>query len=344
LKAINSISHFIHKHFLLILLCAYGLAVILPGPGLLLRDSSIGRMTMSGFDLKISPPLIMLAVLLFNAGLGIKIQEIKHLSKKPALAICGFLANSLVPILLIFMLRGVVSAWHDQDELQNLLTGLALIVSMPIAGSSTAWSQNANGNLSLSLGLVLLSTVLSPLLTPMVLQTFSIVTSGDYAEDLQELAHQGSSAFLCITAVVPSLAGILLHFIIGEKRVAELKPILKFINFILLLTLNYSNAATSLPKAIQHPDLDFLFFILVATSVICAVAFGSGWLLSKAFKTDKADMASLMFGLGMNNNGTGLVLATSTLADHPNVLLPMIFYTLVQQVIAAFVDRKIFQE
>jgi bile acid:Na+ symporter, BASS family len=50
-----------------------------------------------------------------------------------------------------------------------------------------------------------------------------------------------------------------------------------------------------------------------------------------------------MFGLGMNNNGTGLVLAAANLSDHPAVLLPIIFYTLVQQIIAALVDRKIFK-
>lgn len=50
-----------------------------------------------------------------------------------------------------------------------------------------------------------------------------------------------------------------------------------------------------------------------------------------------------MFGLGMNNNGTGLVLAASALADHPAVLLPMILYTLVQQVIAAVTDFLIFK-
>ena len=48
-----------------------------------------------------------------------------------------------------------------------------------------------------------------------------------------------------------------------------------------------------------------------------------------------------MFGLGMNNNGTGLVLASMSLADHPRVMLPIIFYNLVQHLIAGFVDRLI---
>ncbi len=50
-----------------------------------------------------------------------------------------------------------------------------------------------------------------------------------------------------------------------------------------------------------------------------------------------------MFGLGMNNNGTGLVLASMALADHPQVLLPIIFYNLVQHLIAGTVDRFLFR-
>jgi hypothetical protein len=47
--------------------------------------------------------------------------------------------------------------------------------------------------------------------------------------------------------------------------------------------------------------------------------------------------ASLMFGLGMNNNGTGLVLASLALADHPKVMIPIILYNLVQHVFAGYV-------
>jgi bile acid:Na+ symporter, BASS family len=45
----------------------------------------------------------------------------------------------------------------------------------------------------------------------------------------------------------------------------------------------------------------------------------------------------------MHNTGTGLVLATSELSAHPPVLLPVIFYTLMQQVIAAVIDRELFR-
>jgi predicted Na+-dependent transporter len=50
-----------------------------------------------------------------------------------------------------------------------------------------------------------------------------------------------------------------------------------------------------------------------------------------------------MFGLGMHNTGTGLVFATSALSRHPAVLLPLIFYTLVQQFLAAVISSKLFR-
>ncbi len=50
-----------------------------------------------------------------------------------------------------------------------------------------------------------------------------------------------------------------------------------------------------------------------------------------------------MFGLGMNNNGTGLVLVSVALADHPDVMLPIIFYNLAQHLVASAVDLALFR-
>jgi BASS family bile acid:Na+ symporter len=47
---------------------------------------------------------------------------------------------------------------------------------------------------------------------------------------------------------------------------------------------------------------------------------------------------SLFFGLGMNNNGTGLVLASMALPTPPRVLLPIVLYNLGQHLVAGSVD------
>src|SRR5207248_2570541 len=114
------------------------------------------------------------ALLLFNAGIGLKTNDLKGLFLRPKVVAVGMLANIAVPLLLVMFFRGVMHISQHWTDLQNLLVGLAIVVSMPIAGSSTAWAQNANGNLGLSLGLVLISTILSPLTCPIVMRIFGL--------------------------------------------------------------------------------------------------------------------------------------------------------------------------
>lgn len=138
---------------------------------------------------------------------------------------------------------------------------------------------------------------------------------------------------------LPSILGIALRVLLGSARIAIAKPTLKLTNFLILFFLIYSNASISLPQAVGNPDYDFLAVMLVIAAGLCAVAFGAGWLLARLLKVGRAERMSLMFGLGMNNNGTGLVLASMALADHPRAMLPIIFYNLVQHLVAGGVDR-----
>jgi BASS family bile acid:Na+ symporter len=329
---------FIHHNFLWLLLGSYAVAAVFPGPGLAIRAVSFGETT--GLTL----PVAMLAFLLLNAGLGMQAGQLKHLLRHPLALAAGLAANLAVPIAYVFLVSLTLRAWHNPDEVQNILVGLALVASMPIAGSSTAWAQNANGDLALSLGLVLLSTVLSPVATPAALHSVGWMATGDYAKDLHELAAGGAGGFLAVSVLAPSLLGIGLRATLGEARVGLARPALKLFNSLNLLLLNYSNAAVSLPQAVAEHDWDFLAVVLVVVTALCVVAFAAGSLVARGVKAGQAQRSSLMFGLGMNNNGTGLVLASLALADHPRVLLPVIFYNLVQHMVAGCADRLLRRE
>jgi BASS family bile acid:Na+ symporter len=60
-------------------------------------------------------------------------------------------------------------------------------------------------------------------------------------------------------------------------------------------------------------------------------------------RRDSAQLAALTFGLRVNNNGPGLVLAAMPLAHRPRVLLPIILYNLAQHLVAAVVRRVFFR-
>jgi BASS family bile acid:Na+ symporter len=338
---ISLVSHFVHRHFIWFVLASYAVAAVRPGLGLWIRGVSFGEVAVFGQKMTVTLPVLMLAFLLFNAGLGVQTGRLRNLVHNPILLLAGLAANLVIPLAFILVVSRVMHLWHNPDEVQNILVGLALVASMPIAGSSTAWSQNANGDLALSLGLVLGSTLLSPLTTPVALHAVGWVTTGDYSEDLHELAGGDTGVFLGLAVILPSLLGICARHTAGEARIDAAKPQLKLLNSVNLLLLNYSNAAVSLPQTIADPDWDFLAVILGIVVALCVLAFAAGWWLGRVFKGDPARQAALMFGLGMNNNGTGLVLASMALADHPRVLLPIIFYNLVQHLVAAGVDALV---
>jgi BASS family bile acid:Na+ symporter len=332
-------AEFVHRHFLWLLVAAYTVAAVAPASGLWMRQVSFGEAGLFGLRTELSLPSVMLALLLLNAGLGLPPGRLRKFARNPLVLVAGLLANLVIPILFIFGMSQTLHAWHNPAEVQCIVVGLAMIASMPVAGSSTAWSQNSNGDLVLSLGLVLLSTCLSPLTTPAVLRAVGWVASGVYADALEELAAGGTSSFMLGFVLLPSFAGICARSAVGEKPLLRAKPVLKLANSANLLLLCYSNAAVALPEAATRPDWDFLAIMLVIVLGLCALGFFSGWVIARLLGADEARRTSLMFGLGMTNNGTGLVLAGTALAHLPRVMLPVIFYNLVQHVVAAVTDR-----
>lgn len=339
---IISFSRFAHQRFIWFLLASYLLAGIWPAWGLWIRRVTLGQIEAFQEQTLVSLPMLMLAFLLFNAGLGVELTGVREMPRNLKILLVGVAANLLVPLGFIFVVSRMMGFWHNLDETQNILVGLALIASMPIAGSSTAWTQNANGNMTISLGLVLATTFLSPLTTPLVLHAVGAMTTGDYSEDLHELATHGTGMFLAICVILPSVAGILLRIFLRQNRMVTVKPYLKLINSIVLLLLIYSNASVALPKAISQPDMDFLTVMLVIAISLCCLAFFFGWVLALMFQANSAQRTALMFGLGMNNNGTGLVLAAMALSDHPQVMLPIIMYNLIQHLVAGSVNQFLF--
>jgi BASS family bile acid:Na+ symporter len=208
---------------------------------------------------------------------------------------------------------------------------------MPIAGSSAAWAQNANGNLALSLGLILCSTVLSPLTTPALLHSVGWLAVGDFSKGLGALANSGMSIFLTVFVLVPAVLGLSVRWLIGDGVARRVMPTLKLSNTIILLLLTYTNASGALPSMVANPDWGFLGIGLVASLGMCVLAFAAGWLLSNLLEANDGQRTALMFGLGLNISSPGLVLASVALSHLPAVMMPALLYTLVQHVVAGVV-------
>ena len=145
-----ALSQFVHHHLLWFLIGAYAIAAVYPTVGLWIRNSSFGDITFFHENLHISLLLLMLASLMFNAGLGLKTSHLQAIMRKKRVLAAGLVANLTIPMAYIFGVTLLMRFWYEPAEAQHILVGLALVAAMPIAGSSTAWAQNSNGNLALS--------------------------------------------------------------------------------------------------------------------------------------------------------------------------------------------------
>jgi BASS family bile acid:Na+ symporter len=331
------VREFVHRHFLWLLIGAYLLAALWPAPGESLRQLSISTHVS---EIRFTMPMVLLAVLLFNAGIGANVSELVKVLRRPRTLMAAVAANAIVPIAFLALLAVGLRLWPDPDEAQCILVGLAIVASMPVAGSSTAWSQNANGSAALSLGLVILSTLLSPLTTPLSLAALQPLTHGAYAAALGELGGGGTGVFLLLCVVIPSVAGMVCRFL-AREWIDRIKPGIKFVNSMILLMLCYANAASVLPQIAAEPDWDFLVLCLIAVMSLCMAAFAAGWVLARFLRASESQTRSLVFGLGMNNNGTGIVLACSALSGLPGAVLPVLAYNLVQHLVAGGVNGRL---
>ncbi|HEX4607393.1 MAG TPA: bile acid:sodium symporter [Urbifossiella sp.] len=195
------VQGFAHRYFLGLLVAAYLLAAVWPAPGNAVRHATVFD---AGGGVVLTLPVALLAVLLFNAGLAADAADLAGVVRRPAALCAGVAATVAVPPVVVAGLAAAAGWWHDPDEARCLVAGLGIVAAMPVAGSSAAWSHRAGGCTALSLGLVVASTLLSPVTTPLALAVVDAPAGGSGAA----LGGAATVTFLVFGVVAPSVAGM----------------------------------------------------------------------------------------------------------------------------------------
>ncbi|NCZ52407.1 MAG: Na+-dependent transporter [Verrucomicrobia bacterium] len=330
---LTRLSHLIHRYFIGFLISSYIFAGFFPRFGEWLRRISLGHASGFGETTSLSLTMVLLAVLLLNASLSL--EKIRDLIRSPQLLLAGLGANLLLPIIVLYFASFLLTVGGTPEHLQAIIVALALLSTVPVAGASTAYTQNTDGDVPLAVGLVLLSIFFSPWLMPISLHFINVVAIGDYTPALAQLKGGAPTLVLLLSVLLPSVLGLGLRPLLGAHRIKSAKPTLKLTNSICLLLLNYTNASIALPQVFASPEWGFLIIALTFTILLCSVDFLAGWWLGRLLKAKTSQCYGLMFGVGMNNNGTALVLASLAFVNQPKILIPIILYNLVQNLIAS---------
>ena len=330
-------AHFAQRYCLWLLLGCYVLATCWPGPGLAMRrwewSSSIDAAPLS-------LSLFLLALLLFCAALATDWAEIRAVAARPIVLIVGLVAVWLGPVLLV-LAAGVVVPWAlDGQTTTGLLVGLALVATMPVANSSVGWSQNAGGNLALSLGLVLLSISLSPWTTPHLLGLLGLSLAPAERALCEVLVNRFSGTFFIVWVIMPTALGFAIRALAGRRRVESWNGWIALASIGALLVLNYANAALALPEVWQQSQVSVLAATLVLATLLSVVGLACGWAIAWLMKLPGEGRSSLLFALSMKHTGLALVLAGAVLENQPLAIFIIVLATLVQHLLAGVVQWR----
>ncbi|MFJ7244312.1 bile acid:sodium symporter family protein [Kitasatospora sp. NPDC098652] len=325
-----------------LMLVCYAVAGAFPAPGETLRALAL-RIPVSAAVLTV--PMALLAVMLFNAGLGVRIADLRVVASRPLRLALGIAANALLPLFLLPVVALCLRSWPDPAEAEGLVVGLLLVLAMPIAGGAASWGQNAGGNVPLVVAMVIGSTLLSPFTVPLGLDVAGRLVGPHGAGILDDtttvdtVARTGAGMFALVSVVLPCLAGIVVRALLGEERVRRALPAVKSVNLVNILLLCYTNAAGALGQAVARPDPDLVVMALGISGAVCGLTFCCGRWLSRWTRCDRPDGISLTFATGMNNSSAAAVLAAGWFSHRPEVLLPILSYSLLQKIVAGAAGR-----
>jgi len=332
-------TKFLQRHCLWLLVGCYALAALLPAPGRAMRslEWSVPFATQS----VVTFPLLLLALLLLCAALQTDMTQIRAAAERPWVLVAGLLAVWLGPALLVLPAAVLLPALVDRADAIELLVGLLLVASMPVANSSVGWTQAARGNLALGLALVLVSIFLCPWVTPHLLATFHFSLSTVDGAHLQLLMDKFSGSFFIVWVIVPTAAGLACRYLCGPQRVAAATNWIAATSVAALLLLNYVNAALALPDVLEQSQPTVLLATALLATALAAIGLVAGWLIARWLDVAPDQRAALLFGLSMKHTGLALLLAGAVLPELRLAILVIVLATLAQHLLAGIVEWRL---
>lgn len=253
---------------MLLLLAAYAAATWFPQPGLWLREINL-------FSASIQPPQLLLAALLFSAGLCASPGAVKTIGSAKERLIVLAVAAWLVPLTAALVAISVL--WGALDGPASVALGIVIVAAMPVANSSVGWATSMGGSVPLSIALLVVGTALSPLLTPLVIGAGAICLGTAEQALTQTPWSEGMGLFFLNWVLAPVVLGVFLANRLSLAANAKIVPVARRLSFSILIALNYLNGAPCLPTLAQEPHLLLWPLLASATLLILSFAIAQLW-------------------------------------------------------------------
>ncbi|MFD8999853.1 sodium-dependent transporter [Streptomyces sp. NPDC059582] len=310
---------------------AYATALLLPGPGLWLRRPQALPLT----HLTVHTGPLLLSLVLFSAGLQVPVRALGHLLRRPTALLAGLMLHLAIPLAVVPLVAFLLRRTPDTDGGSGLLTAMILTVAMPVAAGATVWTDKGEGDQPTMVGLVLASTLASPLTTPFLLATLAPLLSGGYADTLAATGRLAEGGFALTAVVLPCAGGLLGALVLPARWLGRLRGTVAPSALAGSLVLTYVNACGALGAVLARPRPLLFAAALGVACLVCGLSFALGRVAARVLRLEAAVASSLTLACGMNNSSASAVLITASLPGKPHLLLPVLAYGLLQKAAAS---------
>lgn len=243
-----------------------------------------------------------LGAAMFGMGLTIKAEDFKAVLMRPKEIIIGCIAQyTIMP----------VSAWALCMLLKlppDLAVGVILVGCCPGGTASNVITYIAGGDVSLSVGMTIVSTLLAPIMTPFL----TYLLAGAWV-DVSLIAM-----IISVTKVilVPVLLGLVVHRLLGKamERISSMVPLISVVAIVMIIA---GIVANNVEKILTCG-------LLVLGVVILHNLMGLllGLLASRIFKVEYDKATAIAIEVAMQNSGLAVSLAAANFASNPLATLP----------------------
>lgn len=244
----------------------------------------------------------LLGAAMFGMGLTIKREDFQIVFSRPKEVFSGCLMQYTVMPLVAYFLAVVMNL--DKD----IALGVILVGCCPGGTSSNVIAYIAKGDVPLSVGMTIASTLVAPLATPFLVY----LLAGAWVE----VSFMAMVMSVVKVVLVPVLAGIALNSMFPNivKKLINIMPAISVIAIVAIVDgIVAANAAKIMSCALV---------VIAAVVLHNGLGIVIGQMLAKAMKVSYDKQTSIAIEVGTQNSGLGLVLATANFAANPLATLP----------------------
>ena len=245
---------------------------------------------------------MVLGIAMFGMGLTIKMGDFQVVFSRPKEILIGCLAQYTVMPFLAWILAVVLKLPED------LALGVILVGCCPGGTASNVITYIAGGDVALSVGMTIVSTLVAPLATPSLVY----VLAGAWVE----VSFIAMVLSVVKVILVPVLLGILIRSILGKQiqKISELLPLISVVSIVMIIS---GIVAVNADKIIS---CGMLVLGVVILHNLCGM--GIGLAAAKLLKVPYDKVTAIAIEVGMQNSGLAISLATANFAANPLATLP----------------------